>query len=480
MTDALKATYPYYLANEPKQPNTDLEVTDKYTGEVAARVALADADAVERAIAAAVEAAGPMRNLKAYQRQAVLDHCVKRFRERAEELAQGLCIEAGKPIKDSRGEVTRLIDTFRIASEEATRIYGEVIPMDITARASGYSGMTKRVPVGPCSFITPFNFPLNLVAHKVAPAIAAGCPFVLKPALNTPIGALIIGEILAETDLPKGTFSVLPVSNGLASPLVEDDRIKLLSFTGSPIGWDLRAKAGKKKVSLELGGNAACIVDEDITGEHLDDAVSRMVIGAFYQSGQSCVGVQRVLVHEAVYEEFKEKFVAASKACKTGDPKDESTFIGPMISEKSAKRLEGWIGKAVEGGAKLLCGGGRNGSILDATVLEDVPRDRAIWCREAFGPVAVLKKFSDFDEAIHVVNDSPFGLQAGVFTRDLYKAHKAWDELEVGGVIIGDIPSWRVDHMPYGGVKSSGLGREGIRYAIQEMTEIRLMVVRTP
>jgi acyl-CoA reductase-like NAD-dependent aldehyde dehydrogenase len=476
----LKDVYPYYLANEPKQPNVDLPVKDKYTGEVAARAALADAEAIEYAIAAAVEAAQPMRHLKAYERQAVLDHCVQRFRERFDELAYALCVEAGKPIKDSRGEVTRLIDTFRVAAEEATRITGEVIPMDISARAAGYSGMTRRVPVGVCSFITPFNFPLNLVAHKVAPAIAAGCPFVLKPAPDTPIGALIIGEILAETDLPRGAFSILPTTNELASPLIEDDRIKLLSFTGSAVGWELRAKAGKKKVMLELGGNAACIVDEDITGGHLDDAVSRMVIGAFYQSGQSCVGVQRVLVHEAVYDEFKRKFVDASKALKAGDPKEEDTFIGPMISERSAKRLEGWINKAVDGGAGLLCGGGREGSMLQATVLEDVPSDRAIWCREAFGPVAVLKKFSEFDEALKIVNDSPFGLQAGVFTRDLYKAHKSWDELEVGGVIIGDVPSWRVDHMPYGGVKASGLGREGIRYAIQEMTEIRLMVVRTP
>ncbi len=476
----LKDVYPYYLANETKQPNVDLPVKDKYTGEVATRAALADADAIEQAIVAAVDAAGPMRRLKAYERQAVLDHCVQRFRERAEELAQGLCIEAGKPIKDSRGEATRLIDTFRIASEETTRITGEVIPMDISARAADYSAMTRRVPVGPCSFITPFNFPLNLVAHKVAPAIAAGCPFVLKPAPDTPIGALIIGEVLAETDLPKGAFSILPTTNELAAPLIEDDRIKLLSFTGSSIGWELRARAGKKKVLLELGGNAACIVDEDITGEHLDDAVKRMVIGAFYQSGQSCVGVQRVLVHEAVYDEFKRKFVDASEALKGGNPKDDGTFIGPMITEKAAKRLKGWVDKAVAGGATLLCGGEREGSMLQAMVLENVPCDRAIWCREAFGPVAVLKRFSDFDEALHIVNDSPFGLQAGVFTRDLYKAHKAWDELEVGGVIIGDVPSWRVDHMPYGGVKASGLGREGIRYAIQAMTELRLMVIRTP
>jgi acyl-CoA reductase-like NAD-dependent aldehyde dehydrogenase len=476
----LKESYPYYLANKPVQANTDLEVIDKYTHGVASHTALADADAIERAIAAAVDATGPMRKLKAYQRQAVLDHCVTRFRERSEELAMALCIEAGKPIRDARGEVTRLIDTFRVAAEESTRIVGEVLPMDISERAANYSGMWKRVPVGPCSFITPFNFPLNLVAHKVAPAIAAGCPFVLKPATDTPIGALIIGEVLAETDLPPGAFSILPTTNELAAPLVEDDRIRLLSFTGSSIGWELRARAGKKKVMLELGGNAACIVDQDVTGEYMDDAVQRMITGAFYQSGQSCVSVQRILVHEKVYDAFKMKFVAAAESLKSGDPKHEDTFIGPMISEKAARRLHGWIHKALDGGATLLCGGGCEGAMHQATVLEDVPHDRAVWCREAFGPVAVLETFSDFDEALRLTNASAFGLQAGVFTRDLYKAHRAWDELEVGSVIIGDVPSWRVDHMPYGGVKASGTGREGIRFAIQEMTEIRLMAIRTP
>lgn len=476
----LSDAYPYYLANKPVRANTGLPVKDKYTGEVVSHVALADPDAIERAIAAAVEATGSMRELKAYQRQEVLAHCVNRFRDRSEELAEALCIEAGKPIKDSRGEVTRLIDTFRVAAEESTRINGQVMPMDISARAADYSGMWKRVPIGPCSFITPFNFPLNLVAHKVAPAIAAGCPFVLKPASDTPIGALIIGEVLAETGLPEGAFSILPMDNEDASPLVEDERIRFLSFTGSSIGWDLRARAGKKKVTLELGGNAACIVDEDIIGRYLDDAVKRMITGAFYQSGQSCVGVQRVLVHEAVYDTFKDRFVAATKALKSGNPMDEDTFIGPMISEKAAQRLHGWIQKAVGNGAKLLCGGERKGAMLEATLLEDVPNDCELWREEAFGPVAVLARFSDFDEALKQVNHSRFGLQAGVFTRDLYKAHKAWDRLEVGGVIIGDVPSWRVDHMPYGGVKGSGIGREGVRFAIEEMTEIRLMAIRTP
>jgi len=474
----LKESYPYYLANRPVAPNRDLEVTDKYSGEVATRVALADRKAIDRGIQAAVEAAGPMRELGAWQRQAVLQHCVDRFRQRADELAMALCIEAGKPIKDARGEVTRLVDTFRLAAEESVRITGEVMPLDVSARARGYTGMWKRVPIGPCSFISPFNFPLNLAAHKVAPALAAGCPFVLKPASLTPIGALIIGEVLAETDLPEGAFSILPTPRAGAELFTTDERLKLLSFTGSPeVGWDLKARAGKKKVVLELGGNAAVVVEPDA---ELRDAVERIVFGAFYQSGQSCIGVQRILAHEEIYEDLKGRLVEATAALRMGDPKDPEVFIGPMISEKEASRLDGWIQQAVAAGAKLLCGGRREGAMLEATLLEGVPGDQPVVCQEAFGPVAVLSRYRDFDAALAQVNDSVYGLQAGLFTRDLYKANRAWDTLEVGGVVIGDVPSWRVDHMPYGGVKESGLGREGIRFAIEDMTEIRLMVVRTP
>jgi len=474
----LKETYPYYLGNTPSAPNHALEVRDKYTGDVATRVAMADAAAIDKAIGLAVQAAEPMRRLAAYERQAVLNHCVRRFSERAEELAEVLCVEAGKPIRDSRGEVSRLIDTFRIAAEESVRILGEVLPLDISPRARNYSGMWKRVPIGPCSFISPFNFPLNLAAHKVAAALAAGCPFVLKPASSTPVGALLIGEVLAETDLPPGAFSVLPCRREGADLFTVDERLKLLSFTGSPVvGWELKRRAGKKRVILELGGNAACVVDADWD---LDDAVARIVFGAFYQSGQSCISVQRILVHEAVYDTFRDKLVAATRVLRMGDPKDEATFIGPIIAEDEARRIESWIGRAVERGAKLLCGGRREGSLVEATLLEDAPRDAEVCAQEVFGPVAVLSRFRDFDEALRIVNDSVYGLQAGIFTRDLYKAQRAWNEIEVGGVVIGDVPSWRVDHMPYGGVKESGIGREGIRFAIEEMTEIRLMVIRTP
>jgi acyl-CoA reductase-like NAD-dependent aldehyde dehydrogenase len=474
----MNESYPYYLANQAEAPNRDLEVLDKFSGEVATRVALADPAAIDRAIGAAVAAAAPMAEMAAFERQAVLQHCVARFQERAEELALALCIEAGKPIRDSRGEVARLVDTFRVAAEESVRITGEVLPLDISPRARGYSGMWKRVPIGPCSFIAPFNFPLNLAAHKIAPALAVGCPFVLKPASLTPVGALLIGEVLAETDLPHGAFSILPCRRDGASLFSEDERFKLLSFTGSPgVGWDLKAKAGKKPVVLELGGNAAVVVDADAD---LDDAVTRIVFGAFYQSGQSCIGVQRIIAHETVYDTLREKLVAATSALRMGDPRDEETFIGPMISVAEAERLDGWIQTAIGRGAKLLCGGKRDGAMLEATLLEEVPAGEDVVCQEAFGPVAVLSRFSAFEDALAEVNDSDFGLQAGIFTRDLYKMQRAWDVLEVGGVVIGDVPSWRVDHMPYGGVKESGLGREGIRFAMEDMSEIRLLVIRTP
>lgn len=474
----LKESYPFYLANKPQQPNTDLKVYDKYTGEVATEIAMAAPEHIDQAITAAVSAQSALNAMPAYERHDILNHCVERFTERSEELAQALCIEAGKPVKDSRGEVSRLIDTFRLAAEKSVRFNGELQNLEISPRTTGYRGMYQRVPIGPCSFISPFNFPLNLAAHKVAPALAVGCSFVLKPASLTPIGALIIGEVLAETDLPEGAFSILPCRRDGAELFTVDDRFKLLSFTGSPaVGWDLKKKSGKKKVVLELGGNAACIIDNDWD---LDDAVERIVFGTFYQSGQSCISVQRIIVHEDVYDEFKAKLVKKTKSLIMGDPKKEDTFIGPMISEAEAQRLQGWIDEAAEAGADILCGGHGEGTMLPATLLENVPKEASICTEEAFGPVAVLTKFSDFDEALAITNDSKFGLQTGIFTKSIYKAYKAWDELEVGGVIIGDVPSFRSDIMPYGGVKESGLGREGIQFAMEDMSEIRNLVVRTP
>ncbi|MDE2618528.1 MAG: aldehyde dehydrogenase family protein [Sphingomonadales bacterium] len=469
-------TYPLYLNNRPVQPNADLVVTDKFTGEPAFRVALATPDVIDAAIAGAVRAAPAMAAMASFERQAVLDHCVKRFRERFDELAWALCVEAGKPLADAEGEVTRLIDTFRIAAEEATRNYGELQPLDISPRAKGYLGMWKRVPIGPCSFIAPFNFPLNLAAHKIAPAIAAGCPFVMKPASLTPLGAIIIGEILAETDLPEGAFSILPASRDGADLFTTDERLKLLSFTGSPeVGWALKAKAGKKKVVLELGGNAAVVIDKDAD---LDHALARVVFGGYYQSGQSCIHVQRVIVHADIYETFRDRLVEKVKGLKAGDPKDRETFIGPMISVKEAQRLKGWIDEAVAGGATLLAGGGCAGAMLEATLVEACGRDTALYREEAFGPVVILSRFGSWDEAIAEVNDSKFGLQAGLFTRDIHKVLGAWDDLEVGGIVVNDVSSYRVDNMPYGGIKDSGLGREGVRFAMEDMTEIRNLVIR--
>ena len=470
----LQETYPYYLAGRPAPANSDLIVTNKYTGQPACRVALADARAIEAGIAATVEAFEQTRRLPGYQRQAICQHVVDRVTERQEELAEALCIEAGKPIRDARGEVTRLIDTFRIAAEEATRIQGEYLAMDISKRAAGYQGMWRRFPIGPCSFISPFNFPLNLVAHKIAPAIAVGCPFVLKPASFTPVGALILGEILAETDWPGGAFSILPCRRDGAGQFTTDERLKLLSFTGSPeVGWALKAKAGTKKVILELGGNAACVVDQ---GADLEYAADRIIIGAFYQSGQSCISVQRIFAHQSVYDRLRGMLVERISKLKAGDPLEEDTFLGPLITEGDARRIEEWTHEAVDAGARVICGGRRNGAFFDATLLENVRPDLRISAVEAFGPVAVMQAYTDFKEACRWVNDSVYGLQAGVFTPSLDHAWYAYEVLDVGGVIINDIPSLRVDNMPYGGVKNSGLGREGVRFAMEDMTEIKMLV----
>src|SRR6056297_430214 len=474
----MKSAYPYYLANKAVFANQDLTVIDKHTGAVATRVAQADDAVVDKAVEAAERAAPAMARLPSHRRRDVLHHCADRFEERYDELAEILVVEGGKVIKDAQGEVQRLIDTFRIAAEEATRIGGEVLPMDIAPRSESFIGMWKRVPIGPVSFITPFNFPYNLVAHKIAPAIAAGCPFVLKPAEKTPVGALVLGEILAEFDLPEGAFSILPVPREDAARFTEDDRLKLMSFTGSDkVGWMLKSKAGKKPVVMELGGNAACLVDADAD---LDDAVDRLVFGGYYQSGQSCISVQRVLVHDAIYEELVERLVEQVAALKEGDPRDPETFVGPMISEDDAKRVVDWIEEAESAGARRLVGGERDGTVVRPAVLDGVPDDCRLFTEEVFGPAMILERFDDFDAALARINRSRYGLQAGLFVRDISKIRRAWDRLEVGGVIINDVPSFRVDHMPYGGVKDSGLGREGIRFAIEDMTEIRLLTIREP
>ncbi|AXK72284.1 aldehyde dehydrogenase family protein [Lysobacter sp. TY2-98] len=470
---------PIYVAGQPVTTGDWLDVTDKYSGKVAAQVAHAGPAQVEQAISAAHEARAEMAAFPPDARRDVLEHCVRRFGERRDELAELLCTEAGKPIRDSRGEVDRLIDTFGIAAGEATRINGEVFEMQVSPRAHGFRGMTRRVPIGACSFITPFNFPLNLVAHKVAPAIAAGCPFVLKPSERTPLGAQVIGQVLAETDLPRKAWSVIVCDTKASAPMVEDPRIALLSFTGGPIGWDLRARAGRKKVALELGGNAACIVDED-PGVPLDHLVKRLVFGAYYQSGQSCISVQRVIVHRAMAERVSHAMAEAVRALKCGNPHDEATDIGPVIDAASADRLEEWIRAARDAGGRVLVEGRRDGTMIAPWLLADVAHDAKLYREEAFGPVALIETVDSFDAALDRANDSHFGLQCGVFTARLDHAMRAWDRLEVGGVVISDVPSVRVDNMPYGGVKDSGVGREGVRSAIEEMTEVRLLVIKDP
>jgi len=470
--------YPFYLANEAVYENEDLKVIDKATGEVHAVCAQADQKTVDKAIDAAEKAAKELALLPSYKRKAVLERAVTEMKERREELALALCAEAGKPIKDSRGEVTRLIDTFTIAAEESVRMYGEYAPLDISARVEGFSSIVRRFPVGPISMVSPFNFPLNLAAHKIAPAIAAGCPFVMKPASRTPIGALIIGEILSKApELPKGAFSILPCTRSSADLFTVDPRFKLLSFTGSPdVGWKMKERAGKKKVTLELGGNAACIVDDTVPD--VREVVAAILHGAFYQSGQSCISVQRVFIRHELYGQVKHCLVKEAAELKMGDPRDEKTFIGPMIDVKEAERVESWVNAAKEKGATVLCGGARNGQYYPATILENVPHTCDVYCSEVFGPVMCVEPFSDFEEVVMRVNDSRFGLQAGLFTRDLSRAFYAFENIEAGGVVINTVPSIRVDSQPYGGVKDSGLGREGIRYAMEDMTEPRVMVMK--
>lgn len=472
----LRPQYPLWLAGSAVGAQSQLSVENKFTHEVAAEVGRGDEAVLTRAIDAAVAAFEETRRLPGYSRAEILQYLVDQLRERRDEFAHVLAIEAGKPIRTARGEVDRAQDTFRIAAEEATRQAGEQMPMDISPRAAGYSALWRRFPIGPVGLITPFNFPLNLVAHKVAPAIAMGCPFVLKPASSTPICALLLAEILAETDWPAGACSVIPCSGQDAAPLVEDERLKLLTFTGSPeVGWELKARARKKRVSLELGGNAACIVDE---GADVAFAAERITLGAFGYAGQSCISVQRVLAHRSLHARLRDELVRRAEPLKMGDPLDEATDLGPLITVDDAKRVEQWVADAVSAGANTLCGGGRKDAIHPATWVENVLHDQKLSCQEVFGPVATLEPFDDFDAALRIANDSDFGLQAGVFTRDWDRAWRAYDVLDVGGVVINDIPSMRVDSMPYGGVKDSGQGREGVRFAMEEMSELKVLLWR--
>jgi glyceraldehyde-3-phosphate dehydrogenase (NADP+) len=469
------AARPFLLAGRWRQTSTTAPVINPFTGQIVAEVCQAGPGEVEEAIAASVQAFPLTRLLPAYARAGALAKVAASLTSRSEEIARTITTEAGKPISDARREVGRAIQTFTIAAEEAKRIPGEVVPLDLTPGTDSYLGLTRRFPIGPVLGITPFNFPLNLVAHKVAPCLAAGNPIVLKPAPQTPLTALLLGEILLETGLPPGAFSIIPCENILAEQMVQDPRIKLLSFTGSAaVGWMLKAKAGKKRVLLELGGNAGVIVEPDAD---LDLAAERCTVGGYSYSGQTCISVQRIFVHEAVYAPFLERLRARVRALKAGDPQEEQTVLGPLITEAAARRVEDWVQEAVGQGARVVEGGKRAGAMMEATVLTEISPAMKVSCQELFGPAVGVARYARFDEALARMNESEFGLQAGIFTQDVGRIFRAYRDLEVGTVLANEIPTFRADHMPYGGIKDSGLGREGVRYAIEEMTEPKLLVL---
>ena len=449
------------------------EVRSPYDGAPVASVHRACPEHIERAIAGAVEAFATTRRLPSWQREQVLERVAAGISERREELSRTIALEAGKPIRTARIEVDRAVYTFSVAAEESKRIYGEIVPLDWLPGNDGREALVRRVPLGPVAGITPFNFPLNLVAHKVAPALAAGNPILLRPASQTPCSSLTLGRIVLEAGWPEGAIAVLPCSTETARPLVEDERIKLLTFTGSPaVGWGLKGRAGRKRVTLELGGNAAVIVNDDADVGY---AAERIAWGGFGYAGQTCISVQRVYVHEKVYEAFARELVDRVEALSVGDPLDEATDVGPVIDGSNADRIEEWLEEAKAAGATVLTGGERHGNLWQPTVVEGAPEAVRVSCEEVFAPFVGLHRFADVQEAIDAAGRSEFGLQAGIFTNDMRVVEDAFDRIEVGGLMVNDVSSFRIDHMPYGGVKSSGLGREGLRYAIEEMTESKLL-----
>jgi acyl-CoA reductase-like NAD-dependent aldehyde dehydrogenase len=450
-------------------------IRSPFNGEVIGTSFIADRKYLEQAIHAAVSSAEHVKQLPAFERKRLLETIAASIKSRAEEFVRLMALEAGKPIKAARVEVERAILTFATAAEESVRIYGEYLPLDFVPSSAGRFGIVRRFPIGPIAAITPFNFPLNLVAHKVAPAIACGCPVIVKPAPQTPFCALLLGRMIVDAGWPADAISVLPLTNEDAGLLVADDRIKLLSFTGSAaVGWQLKKNAGKKRVVLELGGNASVVVHDDAD---VQQAAERCVTGAFTYAGQSCISVQRILVHEDRFDSFMAHFVQGARRLRTGDPLDEETEVGPMIRVADVQRVQQWIQEAVQGGANLIVGGNANGAVLEPTILSSTAAQMKVNCEEVFAPVATVEPYANFNQALVRVNESRYGLQAGIFTRDASLIFRAFERLEVGGVIVGDVPTFRIDPMPYGGVKDSGLGREGIRYAIEEMTERKLLAM---
>ncbi len=452
------------------------EVLSPHDGSVVGEALRPSSDLIEMAVEGAVAAFPRMKGMTTGERAGILRRASALIGGRGKELARLIARESGKPMRYAAGEAARAVHTFSEAAEECSRLYGETIPLDTSTPGEGRMGLTGWFPVGPVLAITPFNFPLNLVAHKLAPAIAAGCPLILKPSSETPLTALLLAEILIEAGLPAGALSVLPMTGAEAGRLAERPEIAKVTFTGSAeVGWELRRRAYRKRVTLELGGNAAVVVHED-WGD-IDGAAARIAVGGYAYSGQVCISVQRIFVHNSIYAPFMEKFVREVSAVRRGDPLDEDTGIGPMITEAEACRVEEWVDEAVSGGASVIAGGPRDGAFCPPTIIENASRGMKVACEEVFGPVTVVFGYDDFDEALADVNDSRFGLQAGIYARDFGLIRRAFETLEVGGVIAGDIPTFRVDRMSYGGVKESGSGREGLRWAIREMCETRLLVL---
>ena len=474
----MSETRPYYVAGEARTGAETFEVKSPHDGSVVAEVASPTDEDVEEALQKAADAFKETRNLPIHVRAEALMHVSRRISERADEAAEIIAREGGKPLKWSSVEAKRAVSTFRWAAEEIRQGEGELRRLDADVGMEGRLGLVRRFPYGPVLGITPFNFPVNLVAHKLAPAIGVGAPIVIKPATQTPLGALFLAELVAETDLPGGVLSVLPISGSKAEPLVTDPRIKKVSFTGSgPVGWRLKGLDPRKRFTLELGGNAGVIVHSDAD---LDHAAERIAFGGYYQAGQSCIAVQRVLVQAEVYEDFVDRFVKQVQALKVGDPLDPSSDVGPVIDAGALDRIAEWVDEAVSGGAEVLVGGTRNDPFYEPTVLANTTPEMKVRCEEIFGPVTTVSSYQTWEEALAEVNNSEYGLQAGVFTSSLDRAFEAHRQLEVGGVIVNDQSAFRADQMPYGGSKESGYGREGLRYAMEDMTEPRIMVLKVP
>ncbi len=467
--------YKILIGGKWKATSEKLTVFNPYNNEQVGVTYSASEQDVEEAISSATEAFKEMRKIPSYKRAEALSQVAAGLKTQREAIAKMITLESAKPIADARAEVMRAVNTFQIASEEAKRIGGECIPLDLMPGSEERWGVTRRVPIGPIVGISPFNFPLNLAAHKIAPAIASGNTIILKPAPKTPLTALMLAEIIASTDLPIGAVQVFPTSNMLAEKMAVDPRIKMLTFTGSAaVGWSLKTKLHRKRVLLELGGNAGVIIHADAD---LDYAARRCVMGGFSYAGQACISVQRVYVQAACYQSFLDRFLPQVTSLIVGDPMDEKTNLGPMINRDTVKRIGTWIDEAVASGAKILAGGQRIGSVIAPTVLSNTTPAMKVNCEEIFGPVVTVTPYEHFQEAIAALNQSPYGLQAGIFTRDMKSIFEAFDQIEVGGLIVNDVPTYRIDHMPYGGMKESGVGREGILYAIDEMTELKFMAL---